>query len=199
MANARHPPAQRRSTANLIIKEGFLFKKGGLIKSWSRRYFVLNRESLCYFKRELQAAQRREDGVQGLEPLGRIFLTDIVSIDTEGVEKKKAFVFALHTPKRAVLLQAANAEDKLNWAEAIRKAKEEDKEAERKDPFRRTLRRLAPGTRGRSRSPVGRRWGTEWSGGGVRMDYIHFTSSTSLIVLCPTGMAQRQRVFRHHF
>ena len=158
MANARQHD-RRSSSTNLILKEGFLFKKGGLIKSWSRRYFILNRESLCYFKHELQA-QQREDGGQ-LEPLGRVFLTDIVSIGTEGVEKKKAFVFALRTPKRAVLLQAANTEDKESWAEAIKRAKDADKEAEKKDPFRRTLRRLAPGTYARRR---GRRRRREWVG-----------------------------------
>ncbi len=120
------------------MKEGFLFKKGGIIKSWSRRYFILTHQSLCYFKREFETQE-------GLEPLGRVFLSDIVSIATEGIEKKKAFVFALHTKKRAVLLQAANSEDRDKWVEAIKRTLETDKEAERKDPFRRTLRRLAPG------------------------------------------------------
>ena len=123
----------------LTLKEGFLYKKGGIIKSWARRYFILTHQSLCYFRRE------RED-LEGLEPLGRIFLSDIVKIDTEGIEKKKAFVFALHTKKRAVLLQAANHEDRDKWVEVIRRTLETDKEAERKDPFRKTLRKLAPGT-----------------------------------------------------
>ena len=80
-----------------------------------------------------------------LDPLGRIFLSDIVKIETEGLEKRKAFVFALHTKKRAVLLQAASDDDRDMWVDAIQRTMESDKEAERKDPFRRTLRRLAPG------------------------------------------------------
>jgi len=130
----------RRSSANLVIKEGFIYKKGGIIKSWSRRYFILNRQSLCYFKNETH-----DHLGEKLDPLGRIFLSDIVKIETEGLEKRKAFVFALHTKKRAVLLQAASDDDRDMWVDAIQRTMESDKEAERKDPFRRTLRRLAPG------------------------------------------------------
>lgn len=77
--------------------------------------------------------------------MGRVFLSDIVDIQTDGVEKRKAFVFALHTRKRAVLLQAANSEDRDKWVHAIHSTLESDKEAEHKDPFRKTLRRLARG------------------------------------------------------
>ena len=143
MASAQEGRARRRrqsAAANLILKEGFLCKKGGVIKSWSRRYFVLNHQCLCYFKRELNGT---EDA--GLQPMGRVFLSDIVNIETEGVEKKKAFVFALHTKKRGVLLQASNDEDKVKWVEAVRHALESDSKAERDDPFRKTLRRLKPG------------------------------------------------------
>ena len=125
-----------RLSHRIILKEGFLYKKGGIIKSWSRRFFVLSHQSLCYF--------RSEDHEQ-LEPLGRIFLSDIVSISSEGNEKKKAFVFVLHTKKRAVLLQGSNTEDRDRWVEMIQRSLETDKEAEKKDPFRKSLRKLTPG------------------------------------------------------
>lgn len=137
VSQGHHPPLSKKASPNLILKEGFLYKKGGIIKSWSRRYFILMRESLCYFRREVENQQG--------EPMGRIFLSDIVNIETEGVEKKKAFVFALHTKKRALLFQAANSEDRDRWVESIRMTLETDKEAERKDPFRKTLRKLAHG------------------------------------------------------
>lgn len=131
----------RRGQSSLSIKEGFLHKKGGIIKSWSRRYFILNKQSLVYFKRE----QNYDGGKEELQPLGRVFLSDIVTIVTDGVEKKRAFVFALHTKKRAVLLQASSTDDRVGWVEAIKKAMESEGEAEKKDPFRKTLRRLKPG------------------------------------------------------
>lgn len=126
-----------RLSHSIIIKEGFLYKKGGIIKSWSRRFFVLSHQSLCYF---------RSEDHDTLEPLGRIFLSDIVSISTESTEKKKAFVFVLHTKKRAVLLQGSNTEDRDKWVQIIKKSLETDKEAEKKDPFRKSLRKLTPGT-----------------------------------------------------
>ena len=132
------PGKSRSAAVNLIVKEGFLCKKRGVIKSWSRKYFILNRQSLCYFRREQSTSER-------MEPEGRIFLSDIVTIQTDGVEKKKSFVFALHTKKRAVLLQAANNEDRDKWVEAIGQALETDSRAEREDPFRKTLRKLKPG------------------------------------------------------
>lgn len=126
-----------RLSRSIILKEGFLYKKGGIIKSWSRRYFVLSPQSLCYF--------RSEEHMK-LEPLGRIFLSDIVSISADGTEKRKAFVFALHTKKRAVLLQGANTDDRDKWIETIHKSLETEQEAENEDPFRKSLRRLTPGT-----------------------------------------------------
>lgn len=126
----------RRTPSSLILKEGFLYKKGGIIKIWSRKYFVLTRESLCYFKRESETS----------EPIGRVFLSDVVNIATEGLETKRAFVFALLTKRRGTLLQCSNNEDREGWIHAIKKALETDKEAERKDPFRKTLRRLEPGS-----------------------------------------------------
>lgn len=135
------PQEGRKRAVNLILKEGFLYKKGGVIKSWSRRYFILNRQSLCYFRRE----QASSENQQRLEPMGRIFLSDIVNIETDGVEKRKSFVFALHTKKRVVLLQASNNDDRQKWVEAVRHALESDSKAEREDPFRRTLRKLKPG------------------------------------------------------
>lgn len=136
MANSPDKPPCRRTSHSLILKEGFLYKKGDIMKIWSRKYFVLTRESLCYFKREFEKH----------EPIGRVFLSDVVNIETEGLEKKRLFVFALHTKRRATLLQGSNKEDKESWVHAIKEALETDKEAERKDPFRRTLRRLEPGS-----------------------------------------------------
>lgn len=142
MKAKRRRDRESAATNNMIVKEGFLCKKGGVIKSWSRRYFVLNHQCLCYFKREVNGV---EDA--GLQPMGRVFLSDVVNIETESVEKKKAFVFALHTKKRGMLLQASNKEDRQKWVEAVKHALDSDSKAEREDPFRKTLRRLKPGKR----------------------------------------------------
>lgn len=136
-------PRRRRSSQALVVKEGFLNKKGGLWKGWSKRYFMLNRQSLVYFRKE-QAVSDSGDQPD-LKPMGRLFLSDIVSIETEGIEHKKPLLFILHTKKRAICLQASNAAEQGGWVTAIRKAFNSEGEAEQRDPFRKTLRRLAPG------------------------------------------------------
>lgn len=127
----------------LVVKEGYLNKKGGILKSWSKRYFMLNKQSLVYFRNEQELSA---DVKSDLRPLGRIFLSDIVSIDAakEGMERR-AFVFTLQTKKRVIYLQAAAVTEQREWIAAIQRALESEGEAEKKDPFRRTLRQLAPG------------------------------------------------------
>ena len=128
----------------LVVKEGFLNKRGVVLKTWSRRYFILNKQSLVYFRKEQEVhAEVKSD----LRPMGRIFLSDIVSLNSaaEGKEQKRPFVFAMHTKKRVIYLQASNGAEEEAWVAAIQQSLESEGEAEKKDPFRRTLRRLAPG------------------------------------------------------
>lgn len=154
---ASQQAARRRRTSaaasNMILKEGYLCKRGGVLKNWSRRYFVLNHQCLVYFKRALSPGRAAEED-SGLHPMGRVFLSDVTDIQTEVAEKKRAFVFSLHTKKRDVLLQASNNEDRDKWVLAVRQALETDKKAEREDPFRKTLRRLKQGTSNLLTCPV---------------------------------------------
>ena len=123
------------SSAQLTVKEGFLSKKRGILKSWNRKYFILNKQSLVYFKRERETQT----------PQGRLFLSDITKIDKAATDVKRQHVFGLHTKKRIVLLSTSSAAERESWLAAIERALTSEGEAERKDPFRRTLRRLAPG------------------------------------------------------
>ena len=124
----------RLSSQTLVVKEGFLVKKGGILRSWNKRYFMLNKQSLVYFKRE-------QEDITKLSPLGRIFLSDVVKID----KSKKDFVFVLYTKKHEVCLQASDETEKVEWINAIEGAIASEGEAEKQDPFRKTLRKLAPG------------------------------------------------------
>lgn len=130
MASKKRPFSQV-----LVVKEGFLNKKRGILKGWNKRYFMLNKQSLVYFRREQESE---------FSAMGRIFLSDIVSIDKakDEIECRK---FCLYTKKRVIFLQASSTAERESWLGAIRSALESEGEAEKKDPFRRTLRRLAPG------------------------------------------------------
>lgn len=128
----------------LVVKEGFLNKQRGILKSWTRKYFMLNKQSLVYFRRE----QPLDEGClkEGFSPQGRIFLNDLISIEGEGdAGSKKACQFVVHTKKHSVKLQASTKSQRDGWMEAIKKTLQSEGEAEAKDPFRKSLRKLAPG------------------------------------------------------
>lgn len=135
---------EKPRSQTLVVKEGFLNKKGVVLKTWNRRYFILNKQSLVYFRKEQEVSA---DVKSDLRPMGRIFLSDIVSINSaaEGKEHKRPFVFGMHTKKRVIYLQASNSAEVKEWTAAIQQSLDSEGEAEKKDPFRRTLRRLAPG------------------------------------------------------
>ena len=141
---SRGRPPSSLSSSQLAVKEGFLNKKRGIFKSWNRKYFILNKQSLVYFKQEQKI---NEDGVpmSSSTPQGRLFLSDIVSIDKQVLDSKQQHVFTVHTKKRAIYLSALSAMEKESWMAAIENALKSEGEAERKDPFRKTLRHLAPG------------------------------------------------------
>lgn len=137
MASSR----RRRSSSVLLLKEGFLCKRGEIIKTWMRRYCALNPQCLCYFKN----VTRNEE----IEPLGRIFLDDIVDIEPDVVVKKKQHCFVLHTDtghkRKTVYFQASGDLDRTEWIQSIKNAKEKEKRAEKEDPFRKTLKKLTKG------------------------------------------------------
>ena len=137
MANSN----RRRSSSILLLKEGFLFKRGEIIKKWMRRYCVLNPQCLCYFKKQTLDEE--------VEPMGRIFLDDIINVDDEVSAKKKPFCFALNTDnghkRKTIYFHASSNLDRLEWIDHIKRAKEKERKAERDDPFRKTLRKLTKG------------------------------------------------------
>jgi len=137
MANSQ----RRRSSSVRLLKEGFLLKRGEIIKKWVRRYSVLNPQCLCLFKKETHS----EDA----EPMGRVFLDDIINIENEASGKKKPFCFCLQTDnghkRKNIYFSASNDAERLEWVDCIKNAKEKEKKAERDDPFRKTLKKLTKG------------------------------------------------------
>lgn len=133
--------ARKRSSSVLFLKEGFLFKRGEIIKKWVRRYCVLNPQCLCYFKKQAHS--------EDVEPLGRVFLDDIIDIDVEASMKKRPFCFCLHTDnshkRKSIYFNASSDVERNQWISCIKNAKEKERKAERDDPFRKTLKKLTKG------------------------------------------------------
>ena len=124
----------------LVIQEGTLHKQGNFLKNWSKKYFLLNKQSLVYFRKEQTVDSCSSEGT----PQGRIFLSDMLKIDCEEEDRKKC-QFTIVTKKHRVRLQASSGEEVDSWIKSIHAATKSEGEAEAKDPFRRSLRKLAPG------------------------------------------------------
>jgi len=109
--------------SEVIIKQGYLMKKGGgesLFgrKNWKVRYFVLWRTHLCYYKTEQAALEHRKvkdykrhkrtrSTSAVAAPLGVIKLRDVQSVHTlqEGTSRSDThFCFTLETPYRTFYL-----------------------------------------------------------------------------------------------
>ena len=119
-----------------ILKEGPLEKKSSVLKKWRKRYFKLNGEVLCFFKREDQTNTTR--------PMGRIFIADIVSVGQYFSKAKgKDNCFSVDTKSgKTHIMNSATKEDRDAWILIVNFAKDEFFKQEESDPIRRRSIRL---------------------------------------------------------
>lgn len=117
----------------IITKEGFMEKRTGLMKLWKSRYFVLLDDVLCYFL--------REEEKEYLTPTGRIFFSDIESMDR--TEKKgHPFSMFVKTDQKKHVMSCSSYAEREDWMNRIWEAKEKHKSDEKHDPVRRRSSRL---------------------------------------------------------
>ncbi|KAJ3444284.1 ribosomal protein S6 KINASE [Anaeramoeba flamelloides] len=91
-----------------VYKQGFLVKRGALIKSWKKRWFVIRGSVLSYYKSKTAKF-----------PKGLIPLTPGVTVEITKKGRKK-FVFSVTIPqKRTFFISASSEEDRKEWMEAI--------------------------------------------------------------------------------
>eukprot|EP01098_Paradermamoeba_levis_P005560 TRINITY_DN2344_c0_g1_i1.p1 TRINITY_DN2344_c0_g1~~TRINITY_DN2344_c0_g1_i1.p1 ORF type:complete len:458 (-),score=177.99 TRINITY_DN2344_c0_g1_i1:206-1489(-) len=93
-----------------MIKQGYLTKEGGRVKTWKRRFISLTATGLTYQKDP-------NDEVLGNIPLAQI--TDVKIAD----RKDKKFCIALVTPERVYFLCAETDTEMQSWLDAFKKAK----------------------------------------------------------------------------
>ncbi|ELT87106.1 hypothetical protein CAPTEDRAFT_189353 [Capitella teleta] len=92
------------------VKVGFCVKQGGKRKNWKKRVFVLDKESLSYYK-------SREDKI----PLRAIAVAEILDVRISiGVHPTKENLFEVVTEKRVFYVQAANASERDSWIACIK-------------------------------------------------------------------------------
>lgn len=118
-----------------ILKEGFLEKKSNVLKQWRKRYFKLNGEVLCFFKKEDHNTT---------QPMGRIFVADILAVGKYvSKAKSKDHCFSIDTKSgKKHIMNSETAEERDAWILIVNFAKDDFLKAEEEDPVRRRSVRL---------------------------------------------------------
>jgi len=106
-------------------KMGWLKKQGGKVKSWKRRWFVLEEDRMTYYK---DKEGTKEGTPLGFVPLGRCRLREPAQAGKHGGKAKAGAVyFELFNPEaalvqrhRSYLLQAESREELVSWEAALR-------------------------------------------------------------------------------
>lgn len=100
---------QRLEPRSLIIKRGWLHKRGKFHTSWKRRWMVLRPPHLYYFKRQ---TDKVEKGVIDL-------IGATISLGSAEAQRKDPFSFEIHSQTRVWYLQAASQQEMQKWIESI--------------------------------------------------------------------------------
>ena len=90
-------------THTISSKEGYLNKMCGIRRNWLRRWFVLFRDELRYFKKQ---GDKR--------PIRIIQLSDVIAI-SEDRSLGKSFVMKIVAPKRIFYVQASSDGEMGDW------------------------------------------------------------------------------------
>ncbi|KAK2878865.1 hypothetical protein QQF64_011015 [Cirrhinus molitorella] len=93
-----------------IIKAGYCVKQGALMKNWKRRYFVLEQNSMSYFKSDLEK-----------EPLRIILLKEVHRVQEckHSEIMMRDNLFEVVTTSRTFYVQADSPEEMHSWIKAI--------------------------------------------------------------------------------
>ncbi|XP_070540538.1 pleckstrin homology domain-containing family A member 1-like isoform X1 [Ptychodera flava] len=103
--------SKRRHHKGFIpIKEGFCVKQGAVMKSWKRRYFVLDDNGLSYYKAE-----------HDKDPIRTIHMRDIFDCreSSQGTTLLRDNLFELVTVNRTFYIQADSPEEMQSWISSI--------------------------------------------------------------------------------
>ncbi|XP_074548818.1 pleckstrin-2 [Halichoeres trimaculatus] len=100
---------------NMILREGFLVKRGHLVHNWKARWFVLMPDKLLYYKYE----GGKRDSCQR----GKIQLKDCVITSPFLEYENRPLVFKLRTKNKVDhFLEACSREERDDWAADITEA-----------------------------------------------------------------------------
>ena len=96
-------------------KEGFLLKRGETVKSWKKRWFLLQFPNLYYFS----SSQISSNNLTGVIPLD----TSVIMIKKQDKSINKVTQFQIETRTRTYYLRADTEEDLEQWVNTIRRSR----------------------------------------------------------------------------
>uniref|UniRef100_A0A8C4S7G4 Pleckstrin homology domain containing A1 n=1 Tax=Erpetoichthys calabaricus TaxID=27687 RepID=A0A8C4S7G4_ERPCA len=99
-------PAQDQAT----IKAGYCVKQGAVMKNWKRRYFLLDENSVSYFKSDTDKEPLRIIPLKEVHKVQECKQSDIMLRDN---------LFEVVTTTRTFFIQADSPEDMHSWIKAI--------------------------------------------------------------------------------
>uniref|UniRef100_A0A453I1V6 PH domain-containing protein n=1 Tax=Aegilops tauschii subsp. strangulata TaxID=200361 RepID=A0A453I1V6_AEGTS len=110
------------SSGNTVFKSGHLFisSKGLGWKSWKKRWFILTRTSLVFFKSDPNTLPQRSGEVSAT--LGGIDLNNSGSVVVREDKKLLTVLFPDGRDGRAFTLKAETSEDLFEWKAALEEA-----------------------------------------------------------------------------
>jgi len=97
----------------IVKKEGFLIKRGGFVKSWKKRWFKLDGDSLYYLKGSELPNSIPEPVPVEAPDIGKIILTG--SVVKKDVTMRRNFCFQLATPNRIYYMNADTQVEADEW------------------------------------------------------------------------------------
>ncbi|XP_010868225.2 pleckstrin homology domain-containing family A member 1a isoform X4 [Esox lucius] len=93
-----------------IIKSGYCVKQGAVMKNWKRRYFLLEENSMSYFKSDLEKEPLRIIPLKEVHKVQECKQSDIMMRDN---------LFEIVTTSRTFYIQADSPEEMHSWIKAV--------------------------------------------------------------------------------
>lgn len=94
------------------IKEGYLSKKGAVVKNWKKRYFKLDTFRLAYYE--------KYNDKEPLKVINSYEVTDVKA--SQSTDNNREHMFEVVTPTRTFLIQGKTEEEMHSWIDAIKSA-----------------------------------------------------------------------------
>ncbi|XP_053306159.1 pleckstrin homology domain-containing family A member 1 isoform X2 [Spea bombifrons] len=104
------PSSPARISESSIIKAGYCVKQGAVMKNWKRRYFLLDDNTIGYFKSEMERDPLRLIQLREVQKVQECKQSDIMMRDN---------LFEIVTSSRTFYVQADSPEEMHSWIRAI--------------------------------------------------------------------------------